>query len=694
MDASRGVDGFRNCAILIDSKHLAMESEVPRLRARVEELEQRLAEVEQRLGIRQVQRFEAPPPLPEPEPLYEIAPARPPEPVSQAGDSVETKAGLVWVNRIGAITVILSVAFGFKYAVDNEWIGPSGRVMLGLLAGALALLGGDTLWKRGHRSFAQGITALGVCTFYLSFYAAYQLYELIPQSVAFAGAIVTTAAGGALALRYDARAIAVLALFGGYLSPFLASSHQPNDLFFGSYMFALNAIALTLARRKQWVAVEVAAAAGTLALVTAWIADAGHRLTPINGSLFVTLQYAVFALSPVHVVRAIAAIPAMAGVAYLCGEYSSPAYWIWAAIIGLIGLAQAWRLKDDRLLALSFAGWACGFWFWDSHWASPWPVFAGLTGGFLTYLAATLLAPSTKRSVSSDAVLAANAIFYYGACYAWFDSLYHGYMGLLALAVAGCYLAAANYLKARDVPPEMTMVAAGLALSFVTLAIPIQLSGYSITLAWAVELAVLAYLACRLQSRAAFAGSWLVGFLALCMLYSTDVSRAWGADYSPLFNARFIPFAVMAVSLGLNTYWTSRFAGSTDLALVPFLATHFTLLTGLHLEIFAWIQSGPELGSDLTSRLTLASSLLLAIYGLATLAHGIQREFRAHRIVGLGLFALVVGKLYLFDIWQLGRLYRILAFVAIGGLLLSGSWLYSRYRHRLLSLVQDDTATS
>ena len=590
--------------------------------------------------------------------------------------------------------MILSVAFGFKYAVDNEWIGPSGRVMLGLLSGALALVGGDTLWKRGHRSFAQGITALGVCTFYLSFYAAYQLYALIPQSAAFLGAIVTTAAGGALALRYDARAIAVLALFGGYLSPFVASSHQPNDLFFGSYMFALNAIALTLARRKQWVAVEVAAAAGTLALVTAWIADAGHRLTPINGSLFVTLQYAVFALSPFHAIRAVAAIPAMAGVAYLCGEYSSPAYWTWAAIIGLIGLAQAWRLKDDRLLVMSFAGWACGFWFWDSHWASHWPIFAGLTGGFLTYLAATLLAPWTKRSVASDSVLAVNAIFYYTACYAWFDGEHHGYMGLLALAVAGCYLAAANYLKTTGAPPEMPMVAAGLALSFVTLAIPIQLSGYSITLAWAVESAVLMYLAWRLQSRAAFAGSWLVGFLALCMLYSTDASHAWGAEYSPLFNARFIPFAVMAASLGLNTYWTSRFVSSSGLALVPFLATHFTLLTGLHLEIFAWIQSGPESGSDLTSRLTLASSLLLAVYGLASLAHGIQREFRAHRILGLGLFGLVVGKLYLFDIWQLGRLYRILAFVAIGGLLLSGSWLYSRYRHHLMSLVQDDTATS
>jgi uncharacterized membrane protein len=180
------------------------------------------------------------------------------------------------------------------------------------------------------------------------------------------------------------------------------------------------------------------------------------------------------------------------------------------------------------------------------------------------------------------------------------------------------------------------------------------------------------------------------------MLFGEDSGRAWGVDYSPIFNARFIPFFVMALSLGANAYWTSRIAPvlPRDLALLPFAAAHFTLLAGLHMELFAWIRSGHDAVSDLTSQLTLASSVLLATYGLAALAHGISREFRLHRLLGLGLFAVVVVKLYLFDIWQLGRLYRILAFVAIGGLLLSGSYLYSRYRHRLLALLQDETRST
>ena len=174
-----------------------MEPELERLRARVDELERRLAAVEWRVGMAPVVApVFAPPPLfpPMPPPLFVPEPVVAAVAVSNA-DTVETNAGLVWANRIGAITMILGVAFAFLYAVDNEMIGPTGRVLCGLVAGMVALLAGDRLWHRQHQVFAQGITALGICILYFSFYAAYQLYHLIPQTLAFAGATVTTALG-------------------------------------------------------------------------------------------------------------------------------------------------------------------------------------------------------------------------------------------------------------------------------------------------------------------------------------------------------------------------------------------------------------------------------------------------------------------------------------------------------------------
>ena len=102
-----------------------MEPELDWLRGRVDELERRLAVVEGWVGLAAVV---VPPPVMVPPPPIVV-----PEPVLVAAavvstvDGVETNAGLVWANRIGAITMILGVAFAFLYAVDNEMIGATGR---------------------------------------------------------------------------------------------------------------------------------------------------------------------------------------------------------------------------------------------------------------------------------------------------------------------------------------------------------------------------------------------------------------------------------------------------------------------------------------------------------------------------------------------------------------------------------------
>jgi len=62
--------------------------------------------------------------------------------------------------------------------------------------------------------------------------------------------------------------------------------------------------------------------------------------------------------------------------------------------------------------------------------------------------------------------------------------------------------------------------------------------------------------------------------------------------------------------------------------------------------------------------------------------------------VGLGLMALVIVKLYLLDVWQLSRIYRISAFVALGVLLIATSFLYSRFRRLVEGLWKEDQTES
>src|SRR5262249_51640263 len=54
---------------------------------------------------------------------------------SNAETELESKIGGHWLNRIGIVAVLVGVSYFLKYAFDNEWIGPAGRVVIGLVVG-------------------------------------------------------------------------------------------------------------------------------------------------------------------------------------------------------------------------------------------------------------------------------------------------------------------------------------------------------------------------------------------------------------------------------------------------------------------------------------------------------------------------------------------------------------------------------
>ena len=91
---------------------------------------------------------------------------------------------------------------------------------------------------------------------------------------------------------------------------------------------------------------------------------------------------------------------------------------------------------------------------------------------------------------------------------------------------------------------------------------------------------------------------------------------------------------------------------------------------------------------------TLSLSILYGIYALLLVSAGVATRTAINRIAGLILIGLVIVKLYLFDVWQLQRPYRISAFIALGILLISTSFLYSRFRPLIESLLRDDETSS
>lgn len=203
------------------------------------------------------------------------------------------------LNKLGALSLIVGAAIVFKYAVDNDWIGPTGRVALGLATGAALLAVGEVYARRGWQLFASGLVAAGDGLLFVSVWFGQQQYEVIPTGVAFGLYVVVTAAVVAQSLRYDALGLAVWGLLGGYLAPALASSGSGNYVFLSSYLLVLNAGVFAIAYRRDWQPLKWMAFALTLVYAGTWVhafvEDPGktrwlelHWLLPFLAAFFVS----------------------------------------------------------------------------------------------------------------------------------------------------------------------------------------------------------------------------------------------------------------------------------------------------------------------------------------------------------------------------------------------------------------------
>ena len=71
---------------------------------------------------------------------------------------------------------------------------------------------------------------------------------------------------------------------------------------------------------------------------------------------------------------------------------------------------------------------------------------------------------------------------------------------------------------------------------------------------------------------------------------------------------------------------------------------------------------------------------------------GIARRSKLLRVMALLLLGLTIFKVFLFDLSSLEKLYRIISFIVLGAILLAVSFLYQRYRQRMVEFISDPTA--
>jgi len=410
-------------------------------------------------------------PVPAPAPPRRLPPPAEPGPPLWERLPVDWEVALGgnWLARIGVLAVVIGTGFFLKLAFDNNWIGETGRVVLGIL-GALAMLGASEYWRKQYPVYAQALAGGGVALLYLSIFAAFSLFGLIDLYPAIGLLLLISVASAALALRHESVTLAVIGILGAFGAPFML----------GGFSTGLQQ-----------------ASARTSAGV------------PLLGYIIV-VDIGVLALSTFR-------------------------NWRWFTLLALL------------LSLAAFGGWHSEF---GSN-ASLLTSQGALTIIFLIFVGATTLFHIIWRRASQafdQALMVINVAAYFGISYVLLWDDFRLWMGgftlLLSLFYGGfAYIA---LVRSRE-HVYLSFMALGIALVLLTVAVPMQLGGPWVSVAWAVEGVVLMWLSLTLRMwQLRVFGVGVFAIFALVLLF-LDTPKALSASLAPLFN-RYL--AAYLVSIG------------------------------------------------------------------------------------------------------------------------------------------------
>ena len=222
-------------------------------------------------------------------------------------------------------------------------------------------------------------------------------------------------------------------------------------------------------------------------------------------------------------------------------------------------------------------------------------------------------------------------------------------------------------------------------------AVPVQVDGVWIAVAWAAEAVLLLGLSERLAIREV---RWIgYGLLAamLLRLLALDTFDVDLETFRPALNWRFLAFAAGIAAL-YSAGWLA-FRRPEDSA-NPIEDTErraaLPALLALGNLVTLWLLSAEVITSANSDFLnlpfearedaaSLGLSLLWAVYAAALIVLGVIRGWRWVRLAGLAVLAVPVVKLFAFDSLSLEQEYRVIAFLALGLILVAGGLLYQRY---------------
>ncbi len=543
------------------------------------------------------------------------------------------------LGRIGIVAVLIGVAFFLRYAFANNWVGPGGRVMIGIIAG-IGFIGLGQYLREKYLQYSDILMSGGIVILYFSVFSAHSFYGLITSGMMGVFMFLITLLSLVISITNSTQALALVSVIGAFSTPYMVGSGENSMWTLFGYLTIINFGVLGVSFFRKWPRLNLATFIGTAINFLGWYYTYYNTDALLPTLMFCIVTFAIFLIA--QVARAIVANTTADGPDYL--------------------------LMGAGAFSLAFMGY-------------------------------NLLHPE-----------------------------YQNVLGFASVIVAIVYMGFAFMVnKSNPSDKALNIFLPGLAVVFLSIAIPMQFSGAWIAVAWFIEACVLYFIASIIANRGFQIMGIIVyalGFFDLVIWYGKWYGNS--TSFIPFLNTAFAVFLVSIVSAYVIAYIYNKY-GSTDLeirkrGIVAFVViANILSIWALSIQITSYHSMKiRDLSNDFqTARLNSSTysngydnslayqqentnhyakidsirnvsntmvSILWAVYAMVLTVIGFTGRLASFRRLGLILFIITALKV-LSDVWSLGELYRIISFITFGIIALIASFVYIKYKDRLKEII-------
>lgn len=542
-----------------------------------------------------------------------------------------------WLLKVGAILLLLSFGWFVSFAIANNWIGPVGRITLGLLAGVTVMVVGFMRYKVNPHQ-ADIFLVLGAGVTMLTTFAARALYGFFTPLSALAIMVAISAFVATASILYNRRPLATISLVLMGIAPFLTASATADVLGLFMYYGVIIVATAILTVLRDYPELNITAA------VFLWF----YSLFAMSGGVgvrdsafLIECFYAVvlFALqlytaTKTHGIRKVDSIAML---------INSTLLLTW---IGTVFTRDAYMMPLFAWGALFIGG---------------------------TYALFVMRTKSFRFEEPGQYDGESVAVFAHGAIllFAIFGMITPVWQSLSLAGWALLFVFAAYSAFMMTEKREGFFLYAALAIVYIGAATAAELEGNALTIAYALEAAAITILAFLFTKDIAAArkGSYVFAIPVFLSLVTI------GNPFSNSALAVLVTMGSILIVTGL--YFRNLSLATNSVTNRQWYAT--LIIVGTLYYLFAIWRVCTEM-AFYGSFGVMVALIIYTILGIGAYVLGTQRDIRVYRLFGTWLVGFVIARLALVDVWALPSGVRIITFMVIGALMVSTAFIIRKKR--------------